>query len=342
MNRIIELIKIPFLYVKLFVGLIIFKLKGATPSFAYNSMIGLFCRTGGVSNDAFHKLIALTRAKYTFPSTSGLIGDFSNEDVTRIGKKLQEDGYYVFEKRLADDMCNRLLNFALTEEASVRPMTGQDKTPVIGRFNRKKPIGVRYDFSSSTILKSQDVQRLLGDYSVISIAQSYLACQPILDLVALWWSCTFQETPDSEAAQYFHFDMDRLKWLKFFFYITDVTGKNGPHTFIAKSHRNHGIPKHLLEKGYSRLTDEEVAASFSKEDYIEFAAPRGTVIAEDTRGLHKGKNLQEGDRLVLQFEFASSLFGTNYPSSIIPKPYETSLAQITQEYPRIYSNYTRK
>jgi hypothetical protein len=37
--------------------------------------------------------------------------------------------------------------------------------------------------------------------------------------------------------------------------------------------------------------------------------PRGTILAEDTRGLHKGKPVAKGDRLVLEFEFSSSMFG---------------------------------
>ena len=39
---------------------------------------------------------------------------------------------------------------------------------------------------------------------------------------------------DEHAAQMFHFDMDRPKWLKFFIYINDVNEKNGPHFFIPK------------------------------------------------------------------------------------------------------------
>ena len=33
------------------------------------------------------------------------------------------------------------------------------------------------------------------------------------------------------------------------------------------------------------------------------------MIVEDTRGLHKGKHVENGDRLVFQLQYTSSLFG---------------------------------
>ena len=44
------------------------------------------------------------------------------------------------------------------------------------------------------------------------------------------------------------------------------------------------------------------------EDMVEIGGPRGTIFAEDTRGLHKGKHLLTGDRLLFQLEFSNSLF----------------------------------
>ena len=38
-------------------------------------------------------------------------------------------------------------------------------------------------------------------------------------------------------------------------------------------------------------------------------APAGSILLEDTRGLHKGISLQRDHRLMLQFEYAQTLFG---------------------------------
>ena len=51
--------------------------------------------------------------------------------------------------------------------------------------------------------------------------------------------------------------------------------------------QTNAIPSSMLKKGYARLTDEEVEGYYGKDKVIEFIAPRGTIIAEDTRGLHK-------------------------------------------------------
>jgi ectoine hydroxylase-related dioxygenase (phytanoyl-CoA dioxygenase family) len=142
-----------------------------------------------------------------------------------------------------------------------------------------------------------------------------------------------------EAAQFFHFDMDRPKWLKFFIYLTDVGTENGPHTFVSGSQRTGGIPRELLRKGYSRMSDEEVLAFYPPQDVVEFAAPRGTIIAEDTRGLHKGKHVHSGDRLVLQLQFSNSMFGGSYERARFGEPRIEPLRRQIEQYPSVYSAY---
>jgi hypothetical protein len=181
----------------------------------------------------------------------------------------------------------------------------------------------------------------MADRSFIAVAQNYLQAQPIVDVVAMWWN-VMSPRPDKEAAQYWHFDMDRIKWLKFFVYLTDVGPENGPHSFVAGSHRSGGIPASLLKKGYARLTDEEVGSNYSVDRFVEFTAPRGTVIAEDTRGLHKGKHITKGDRLIFQMQFSNSLFGGEYPVSRIGELKNTDLAGMVARFPRMYSNYVAR
>jgi hypothetical protein len=53
----------------------------------------------------------------------------------------------------------------------------------------------------------------------------------------------------------------------------------------------------LLTKGYQRLSDEEVSRAYSKEKFIEFTAPKGTIIIEDTRGLRHTVSLSDRRRL---------------------------------------------
>jgi hypothetical protein len=50
---------------------------------------------------------------------------------------------------------------------------------------------------------------------------------------------------------------------------------------------------------------------------MQFIAPKGTIIIEDTRGLHKGNPVQPGgnSRLMLQLQFSNSLFGGSTPTA---------------------------
>jgi ectoine hydroxylase-related dioxygenase (phytanoyl-CoA dioxygenase family) len=124
----------------------------------------------------------------------------------------------------------------------------------------------------------------------------------------MWWH-TKSPSPDKEAAQYFHFDMERLRWIKFFFYLTDVNEESGPHIFVPNSHTDNGLPFSLRSKGYTRLEDSQVDKVFPRASWKVFTGPIGSMIVEDTRGLHKGKHVEKGDRLIFQLQFTSSLFG---------------------------------
>lgn len=324
-------------------GWLAFLWRGRTPAFAYQSLVWLFCLSGGRSNDRLSRLINLFSPPYRFPGTGGVLGKLSEEDLKSITERLDRDGYYLFPARLPEEMCRRLTEYALTTPATI--LAGESAPPVTdarvayGR-ERAAPRGVRYELAMTDVVANADVQALLCDLSILSVAQSYLRARPIADVLAIWWTTAFNAKPSAAAAQYFHFDMDRIKWLKFFIYLTDVGPETGPHVFIAGSQRTGGIPQRLLERGYARLPDEDVHPCFPETKFVEFNAPRGAILAEDTRGLHKGKHVAHGDRLMLQLQFSNSLFGAAYPPSrfehVIP-----DLVTANRQFPGIYASFSR-
>lgn len=323
------------------IGLIVYPFRRSTPWLSHQAMIWLFCVTRGRLNDFFSRAIAWIHPPYRFASMNGVLGDMSDERLRKkVAQDLRERGYHVFERRLPDDLCDRLLQYALTHECKLRPMDGMDKGKTIRAvYHREAPRAVRYEFEMEDVLRNPDVQRLLGDLSLAAVAQEYLGSRPIVDILGLWWHTRFSDVPDAEAAQFFHFDMDRFKWLKFFIYLTDVETDSGPHSFVAGSHRTGGISSRLLNKGYARLTDEEVKAEFAQQDIIEFVGRRGTILAEDTRGLHKGKHVAHGDRLVLQFQFSNSLFGTNLARASMGEVKNPALQAAIAAHPQMYAPY---
>jgi len=108
--------------------------------------------------------------------------------------------------------------------------------------------------------------------------------------------------------------MDRPQFLKIFVYLTDVTGDTGPHCYIRGSHRSRADA--LWRDG--RHADTEILSHYPAGDEVEITAPRGTMIAVDTSGFHKGKPLARGHRLILQLEYTTALFGTVYQRLQVP------------------------
>ena len=327
-----------FHMVKLIYGLITYSVFRRTPPFSYQSMISLFCITNGHSSDALSSVIGFLKRPYNFCDEIGVLGGAAERDEAVF--VLKDRGYYVFRNRLPAELCDQLLHYATSHPCETRPMDGDDLgRPKLVTYPREAPQAVCYDFATQDLLKNSYIQNLLADMSFAAVAQEYLGCRPVIDVLTMWWQTRFSDKPDMAAAQFYHFDMDRPKWLKFFIYLTDVESGNGPHTFIAGSHKSCGIPSSILRKGYARLTDQEIAGFYNRDDIIEFTAPRGTIIAEDTRGLHKGKCVEQGDRLILQIQFSNLLFGSYSPKARIGQDVPENLKIKITRFQKLYSAY---
>ena len=312
---------------------------GTTPSDAYHSLIHLYCRTNGRSNDLLHALARRRFPPVVLPPARGVLGSLSSADVDRVAADIRENGYIRPTERLPADVCQRLSEFSLRTEAVVAPP--RKEGPARAVYDPARPIAEGYRFDEASLIEQSDIQRLMADPSLLAVAQAYLGCLPVLSSVFMLWSTPARVADNAreELAQMYHFDMDRLKWLKFFFYLTEVTPERGPHCFIAKSHRTgHQLPA-LLERGYVRYPDQDLEPYYPAADRIELTGPPGTLFAVDTRGYHKGITPRTGDRLMLQLEFCDTLFGAPYSRPIFPAMRIPDLDARRRDFPRVYSRY---
>lgn len=149
------------------------------------------------------------------------------------------------------------------------------------------------------------VKKIIEDPLVKLIALKYLESPPCFLGVNLWW--TFPTTPDpavqKKNAHFFHRDIDDFKFLKFFFYLTDVEKNDGAHWLVLNSHR---IPPHIKFKDRfltRRFTDEEIFAFYPNSDIKEIIGNKSTGFVEDTLSVHKGATPAKNPRLLLQFQF---------------------------------------
>lgn len=290
---------LPFFILEIFIYKL-FRYKNT--SIAFQAMIEYFCITGGWSNELIHKILKKKKLNknidekietYDLEKEGYLIKKnfLSLEDVLGFKKDLSKiDGYW-----FGDNYSSRVK---------------EKKSDLIK--------STKYYYNANDLLKLNSVQKILLNKKIKNIASTYLDAEPILYNINCWYSFP-SLLPDSNAAQLWHFDMDRPKWLKLFFYISDCNENNGPHCYIKGTNRNNNIPFKIRKLGYLRIDDQIINNEYKKSDLIEFNFNQGDMIFEDTRGLHKGKQLKSGFRLMFQIEYTSCLFGNSMQEIQIEK-----------------------
>lgn len=312
-----------------------FKKSGVTPEEAYSSMRRLYRKTNGRFNDAMGSLCKALHRKQPTDLVASRFDSVTKAEIKQAGTAIRRDGFYVFQRKLDSATCQKLMEFSLSHPAKAvahNSKSGGEKSV----FDRENPQSIRHQFSADDLFQNETIQELATDPYFFSIAQEYLGFNPVFDVLAMWWSApTKDEQLQSRAAQLYHFDMDRLKFIKFFIYLTDVGPDNGPHCYIRGSHKRK--PSELLKD--ARLSDEEVLQHYSPDDFFELTGSSGTILAVDTRGLHKGKPLVAGDRLIFQVQFADSLFGQNYPLIHLPSNINQTMAKRLAQNKRCFANF---
>lgn len=110
-----------------------------------------------------------------------------------------------------------------------------------------------------------------------------------------------------------HRDAPRRKQTKAFLYLTDVDSTSGPFQFIKGTHKPLDVLKHqvmgLLHMDQKRITDEEVETILKNPKYsiTEVTAKAGDLILADTRAIHRGKPIVQGERIALtNYYFAAA------------------------------------
>lgn len=152
------------------------------------------------------------------------------------------------------------------------------------------------------------IAKIANDPYLLSIAARYLKVPPKLMSVNMWWTFPVNASAEDKArhAHVFHFDLDDLKFIKFFFYLTDVDDQAGPHVFVKTSNR---IIKYKTPMFRSRrFTDEEIIAGYGADNVIKVLGGAGTCLIEDTITVHKGMTPVSRARLMLQFEYSINTY----------------------------------
>ncbi|MEM7553036.1 MAG: hypothetical protein AAF378_02880, partial [Cyanobacteria bacterium P01_A01_bin.84] len=252
---------------------------------------------------------------------------FENIDINEAINNLNKDGLHL-GINLPEKIVTQIIHFANTNicygnrKANLGFYLHQKKQ-VEKKLNKKFVIGGYYN----TTLNCSAIAQLQEDPILLAIAQKYLKFPPVHQGNQLWWSFANQSsikdgtlTPDlldysprlglrdrKRAFQLFHYDIDDYKFVKFFFYLTNVDKYSGPHICVVGSHNKKKI-SHLLFSKHKQEIDKEIIDYYGENALITICGKAGFGFIENPFCFHKGTTPIVRDRLILQIEFATQDF----------------------------------
>jgi len=155
--------------------------------------------------------------------------------------------------------------------------------------------------------------KLAFDPYIIAIATRYLGCPPVHVQTNAWFSFPGGTSKHnlSMNGQLFHQDKEFIKFFKVFIYLSDVGMEQGPHSYVEGSHHDE-----LHRKGVAlsdRVTDADIGRYYERSRIKTVTGSAGSILFGDTSCVHKGEAVTHGMRIMLQLEFASSLYLSPVP-----------------------------
>jgi hypothetical protein len=235
---------------------------------------------------------------------------FKDINVDELVSSLNNDGYAV-SINLPQDVVQEILEFAHSSTCygNRDPKLSfyyRDKEQVEASMGQQFRLGSYFEAETCKVIK-----KLETDPGLLAIAAKFLGAAPVHVASELWWSFPVSATPleQVKAAQVFHYDMDDYRFIKFFFYLTDVDLSNGPHVCIRGSHKNKKFSHQLVGVRCASKEDKEIVDCYGAENVVTLCGSAGFGFAEDSYCFHKGSPPSNKERLLLQIEFAINDYG---------------------------------
>jgi len=288
------------------------------------------------------KLLAiLLQTQYPVIKGEGLPTIFeSQSDVADTVSTLEKNGYAISSNKLTAKLPMDELQFQSKDKTS-QPLSGKTLLEAMEQNNPDKLAGTYWLKDQNSAAQMPEFASIAFDPYILSVVSGYLGCTPIHVQTNLWFSFAGEQDHKtlSRNAQFFHQDKEFVKFIKVFIYLNGVTTENGPHCYIEGSHidelNQHGIP-------YStRLPDEQVLGIYGEDKQRIVEGQAGTIIFGDTVAAHKGLPLKNGSRLMLQLEYAASLYMSPVcPFSNLSSGAKETIHPNVLKQERLFANYS--
>lgn len=264
----------------------------------------------------------------------------NEETLTDASLSLKENGYWVCPQLLDDDIIDSLVTALGSADFYTR-----NKLGTVKGYHHEKAQKIKSNTAwikdGQSLLNVPSIQELTIDSFLLDIIGNYLNVEPIHVQCNCWWSLNYNNSKQSMKAnaQLFHQDKEFIKFLKIFVYLNDVDESNGAHIYVKGSHRENRFAGKEDYKFSQRLIDKEIFDAYGEENIITMKGKKGTVILEDTSGFHKGMPIENGHRLLLQIEYANSLY-FNPVHAFQKINLSTGYKAFLDDHPRFALNYS--
>lgn len=235
---------------------------------------------------------------------------FQGIKVESLVSALRTDSY-ALGINLPQDIIQEILNYAhsapcYAERNPNAKFYYREKEKVQASLGKEVRLGSYFNAEGCAV-----VRKLEHDPGLLAIAAKFLEAPPIHIATELWWSFPVTGTlfEQLKAAQVFHYDLDDYRFIKFFFYLTDVDECTGPHVLLRGSHKNKKFSHQLLGVRCASKDDKEIVEYYGTENLVTICGSAGLGFAEDSTCFHKGTSPSGKERLLLQIEYAINHYG---------------------------------
>jgi len=171
-------------------------------------------------------------------------------------------------------------------------------------------------FNKTFILKAADLDNdFLSTTPLTSFGENPFL-KPVIDnyygqpskviYVDYWYTLKTHNPGKDVYSQGWHCDPEGDKIVKVFIYSSDVDERSGALQYIKGTQqggKNSGVLKNIKRNTSYYPEQNFVDKSFKQQDIIKAAAPKGTVVVCDTRGLHRGGKCLDNERLMGVMEY---------------------------------------
>lgn len=234
---------------------------------------------------------------------------FKDLDVNEAVEALRKDSLYL-GINLPQPILQEILNFSVSasyySDGNPRlPFRLAEKEKVEQQYQQNFVSGQHSDPSSLC----PAIKKIENDPKLWKIAANYLETTPLFLESRLRWTFAVKEkiSRPMQGVFNFHYDLEDYRFIKFMFYLSDVTTASGPHICVRGSHKKKKLQYQLSL--VRRRKDQEIINYYGQENIETIYGKAGFGFVEDFYCFHKATLPPSQARLILEVKFGMNDYG---------------------------------